>query len=58
VPVTVHIQELHSDVVPHGGGGHGDDRPEPPWTAEERWCAQRARAEWLARRTCAVDFDD
>ena len=56
--MTVHIQELHSDVVPHGVRGPADDRPEPPWLAEERWHAERARAEWLARRTCAADFDD
>lgn len=57
--MTVHIQELHSDVVPLGGAASAEGRrPEPPWEAEERWCAQRARTEWLARRTCSVDFDD
>jgi hypothetical protein len=30
----------------------------PPWEKEERWCEQRERLEWLARRVCAVDFDD
>jgi hypothetical protein len=61
VLVTVHIEELHSDVVaaagPAGGGRRGDE-PEPPWVAEARWRELQERAERLAERVCAVDFDD
>jgi hypothetical protein len=61
MPVTVHVDELHSEVAPAPSAGRSSDASErnrPPWEAEERWCEQRGRLEWLARRVCAVDFDD
>lgn len=56
--MTVHIQELHTDVQPLRPGSTEPTPPDPPWAALTRWCADRERAEWLRRRTCAVDFDD
>jgi hypothetical protein len=61
VPVTVHIDELHSDIVatPEAGRAVPDDgKPEVPGAAEARWLETRCRAEWLARRVCAEAFDD
>ncbi|MGH3823171.1 MAG: hypothetical protein ACRDRA_10115 [Pseudonocardiaceae bacterium] len=60
--MTVHIDELHSDVVPTGGGsassGEARRRDEPEWMAQQRWSEARCRSDWLAQRVCAVDFDD
>lgn len=57
--MSVHIDELHSDVVPAGSGAAAREEPSVnPWAAEERWQEIRCRAEWLAGRVCAVDFDD
>jgi len=58
--VTVHVDEVHSDVVatPSTPGHHADVRVPPPWEAEERWCEERDRMAWLTARICAVDFDD
>jgi hypothetical protein len=60
MPVTVHVDELHSDVTPAPPARNGgtDQRVQPPWEAEERWCEQRERLEWLTRRVSAVNFDD
>jgi hypothetical protein len=61
VPLSVHIEELHSDVVPAAPLSDqppAGRAPDPPWVAEECWRDQHDRAEWLVRRVCAVDFDD
>jgi hypothetical protein len=58
--MTVHVDEVHSDVAPvpsAPGDQPGTHRP-PPWEAEERWREDQDRAAWVARRVCAVDFDD
>ncbi|MFF7282005.1 hypothetical protein [Streptomyces griseorubiginosus] len=60
--MSVHVEELHSEVVPSGAGGAGGaaNGPEPrnPWAAEEHWEELRRRAVWLAARIGAEDFDD
>jgi hypothetical protein len=62
--VTVHVDELHSEVVPTPGasGGQADGRggrgATPPWALQEQWREARRRAEWLAERVCAEGFDD
>ena len=59
--MNVHIDEVHSDVVPlpaTSGQPAGPRQADPPWAAEECWRDERDRAGWLARRVCAVDFDD
>jgi hypothetical protein len=60
MPMSVHIDELHSDVAPVRAvpGDATEARMDPPWTADERWREERDRAAWLARRVAAVDFDD
>ncbi len=61
--MSVQVDELHTDVVPAGiRTGERDTAqggaPTPPWAAEEQWRAARRRAEWLACRVRAEDFDD
>lgn len=59
--MTVHIDELHSDVVAAEGPDGGDqvrDQGKPPWAAEASWRERRDQAEWLAGRVSAADFDD
>ncbi|MFC4115214.1 hypothetical protein [Nonomuraea zeae] len=58
--MSVHIGELHSDVVPaDGAGAQGEPKgPGSPWAAEERWHELRRRAERLAERVCATRFED
>ncbi|MFF0014114.1 hypothetical protein [Streptomyces sp. NPDC005374] len=57
--MSVHIDELHSEVVPTGTSDAPHEAESvDPWAAEERWQEIRCRAEWLAGRVCAVDFDD
>ncbi|GLP69859.1 hypothetical protein TUSST3_64800 [Streptomyces sp. TUS-ST3] len=61
--MSVHIDELHTDVVPTGTGtgapsAQGDVESVNPWAAEERWREIHSRTEWLAARVGAVDFDD
>jgi hypothetical protein len=60
VPVTVHVDEVHSDVAaaPATPGQHADAPVAAPWEAEERWREERSRMAWLAGRVCAADFDD
>jgi len=60
MPVTVHVDEMHSDVAPAPDptGATAAARRPPPWEAEERWREDRDRTAWLARRVCATDFDD
>jgi hypothetical protein len=59
--VTVHVDELHSEVTPVGSPpppSTTDDQRPSPWAAEDQWQATQRRAEWLQRRTAAECFDD
>ncbi len=59
--MTVHIDELHSDVVaapPAAAEAPGGDAREEPWAAQARAVEAVRRADWLAHRVRAVDFDD
>jgi hypothetical protein len=58
--MTVHVGEVHAEVVPAGGPGGStpEARPEPEWLRQQRAADVRARAEWLRRRVSAEAFDD
>jgi hypothetical protein len=58
--MSVHVDELHSEVVPVPGpaGQAGGREPEGPWAALERWRELRCHTERLAERVCAEGFDD
>jgi hypothetical protein len=57
--MSVHVDELHSEVVPaRGPAGQAGREPEVPWAALERWRELRCRAERLAERVCSEGFDD
>lgn len=57
--MTLHVDEVHSQVVPSSPGGAATDtEPAPPWEHEERWREARDRLTWLAARVCAEGFDD
>ncbi len=61
--MSVHVDELHSEVVPTGcaraRSGRGQHRAvEPVGAAEDRWCESRGRVEFLAARVRAEGFDD
>ncbi|MGR6320731.1 hypothetical protein Q2K19_22140 [Micromonospora soli] len=55
--MTVHIGELHTDVrtPPPDADRPPDPRPAP---IDEQIAAARKRADWIAARTAAEDFDD
>jgi hypothetical protein len=59
--VSLHVGEVHSEVVPAGGtpgtagGREGSGVPDD---AERWWRQVRGRVEWLAARVAAEDFDD
>jgi hypothetical protein len=58
--MSVHVGEVHTEVIPTGGpGGTGPEASrEPEWTPQQRAAEERARAGWLQRRVCAEAFDD
>ncbi|KJS58902.1 hypothetical protein [Streptomyces rubellomurinus] len=60
--MTVHIGEVHTDVVPAAAPGPAPaaGRGGPAGEAEraEELCAALDRARWLAGRVAAVGFDD
>jgi hypothetical protein len=58
--MSVHVDELHSEVVPFGrsAGGVPERRAEPVGAVEDRWRETRGRVEWLAARVRAEGFDD
>lgn len=56
--MTVHVDELHTELVPGPPADGGGGRPPPPWVAAQRWRDARGEAERLARRTAAEGFDD
>lgn len=60
--MTIHVGEMHTDVLPTPGSGAGSpapaEGPAGPDTEDARWLQSRGRTEWLARRTAAEGFDD
>jgi hypothetical protein len=59
--VTVHVGELHTDVVPSGQQSTPPargDQHRPPGSAEETWAQLRCLGKALERRTRAEGFDD
>ena len=57
--MTVHVEELHSEVVPAPGPtGRSVREPQVPGAEEARWQELRGRVEWLAERVCAEGFGD
>ena len=57
--MTVHVEELHSEVVPAAGpAGRPGREPKVPGGDETRWRELHDRAEWLAERVCAEGFSD
>jgi hypothetical protein len=61
--VTVHVGEMHTDVVPTTGTVAATATAGPPGGAvadseDARWQQARGRTEWLAQRTAAEGFDD
>ncbi|TCN32775.1 hypothetical protein EV644_12431 [Kribbella orskensis] len=56
--MSVHVDELHTDLAASGSLQAPADEPEAPWVPEIRWQEARCRSDWLARRVSAVDFDD
>lgn len=58
--MSVHIDELHTDVTPAGGssGGRDDRGAGGRETVEEQVARARRRADWVAARVAAEGFDD
>jgi hypothetical protein len=58
--MSVHVGELHTEVVPAGDPGSPGTgaRREPEWVHEQRVAEAQARVEWLRRRVSAEDFGD
>jgi hypothetical protein len=55
------VGEMHTDVVQESGAtpkSTSETRPEPLGVADEKWRAAHRRAEYLARRVRAENFDD
>jgi hypothetical protein len=59
MPMSVHVDELHSEVVPaQGPAGRPGREPQVPGADEARWRELCDRVEWLAERVCAEGFGD
>jgi hypothetical protein len=60
MPMSVHVDELHTDVMPAGGSTPASRSGEDTGgdTIEERIAEAQRRAECLARRVAAEGFDD
>jgi hypothetical protein len=59
--VTVHVDELHTEVTPAGepaGTAAREPAPAPLDAAAEAWRERRRSAAMIARRTAAEGFDD
>jgi hypothetical protein len=59
--VSVMVGEMHTDVVQESGAkpkSTSETGPEPLGVADEKWRAAHRRAEYLARRVRAENFDD
>ncbi|WP_127500914.1 hypothetical protein [Actinoplanes solisilvae] len=60
--MSVMVGEMHTSVVQDSTAAPGPPTPEPgpqpPGVTEQQWRAARRRAEHLARRVRAENFDD
>jgi hypothetical protein len=59
--MSVHVGELHTDVVPIVAGGQAagpTTQDEHLRFPDERWQEHRDRSRWLERRVAAENFDD
>ena len=59
--MSVMVGEMHTSVVPDGKSAPGsapEPEPQPLGVAEEKWREARQRADYLARRVRAENFDD
>jgi hypothetical protein len=56
---SVHVDEVHSEVVTHAAGRRASHSPGlVPGAAEAAWCDTRGRLDWIEARTRAEGFDD
>ncbi|AHH99474.1 hypothetical protein GCM10010174_19480 [Kutzneria viridogrisea] len=57
--MTVHVAELHTEVVPAAPNAPEGTAPKAPiGTDEEHWRTCAARLTWLAQRVRAEGYDD
>jgi hypothetical protein len=60
--MSVHVSELHTDVVPAGPESRPvketDGSRSPIGAVEQHWLAAHSRVTWLAGRVSAEGFDD
>jgi hypothetical protein len=58
--MTVHIDELHSDIAPGGGDppASPSNTQSPGWIRDELVASALRRREWLEARTAAEAFSD
>lgn len=58
--MTVHVDELHTDIVPAGAAAtpHAGPAKGPLGATVEQWQDARCDVERLARRVVAEGFDD
>lgn len=60
--MSVHVNEVHTTVVPTGGPPMSPQQPatnaQQPGAAEEAWAAAARMARRLEMRTAARGFDD
>ena len=56
--MPVHINEIDADVQVEGSAATTSSTPEHPQQLIEQWLEQQRRAQKLAARTAAFDFDD
>ncbi len=56
--MSVHVDELHSEVAPARSAAESAREPQNPWAAEEHWQEMCRHTAWLAARVRAEDFDD
>jgi hypothetical protein len=59
--MSVMVGEMHTDMVqdgPTGPGSAHEQTARPPGVADEYWREAKRRAEYLARRVRAENFDD
>ena len=58
--MTVHIDELHSELAPTGGAREASpsNAESPSWMREEMLTAALRRRDWIEARTAAEAFVD
>ncbi|MFL6164117.1 MAG: hypothetical protein ACJ74U_18095 [Jatrophihabitantaceae bacterium] len=58
--MTVHVDEVHAEVIPSGPSGSPTPPagPEQLGAAQEKWLESRGFLDALARRVAAAGFDD